>query len=44
MPVIINFKICDNCDACNAIPLCPTKAYRYNNEKNTSKKEGATKT
>ena len=35
MPVIINFKICDNCDACNAIPLCPTKAYRYNNEKKT---------
>ena len=35
MPVIINFKICDNCDACNAIPLCPTKAYRYNYEKKT---------
>ena len=35
MPVIINFKICDNCDACNAIPLCPTKAYRYNYDKKT---------
>ena len=35
MPVIINFKICDNCDACNAIPLCPTKAYRFNYEKKT---------
>ena len=35
MPVIINIKICDNCDACNAIPVCPTKAYHYNYEKKT---------
>lgn len=33
MPVLINFKICDNCDACNAIGVCPTKAFNWNKEK-----------
>lgn len=35
MPAIINFKICDNCDACNAINVCPTKAFRWNDKKKT---------
>ena len=35
MPVLINFKICDNCDACNAIGVCPTKAFKWNKEKKT---------
>lgn len=35
MPVIINFKICDNCDACNAINVCPTKAFKWNENKKT---------
>lgn len=35
MPVLINFKICDNCDACNAINVCPTKAFNWNEDKKT---------
>lgn len=35
MPVLINFKICDNCDACNAIGVCPTKAFSWNENKKT---------
>ena len=35
MPVIINFKVCDNAEACNAINVCPTGAFRWNNEKKT---------
>ena len=35
MPVIINFKICDNAEACNAINVCPTGAFHWNNKKKT---------
>lgn len=35
MPVIINFKVCDNAEACNAINVCPTGAFRWNKEKNS---------
>lgn len=35
MAVLINFKICDNCDACNAINVCPTKAFCWNQDKKT---------
>ena len=35
MPVLINFKICDNCDACNAIGVCPTGAFKWNDNKKT---------
>lgn len=35
MPVLINFKICDNCDACDGITVCPTKAFNWNKEKKT---------
>lgn len=35
MPVIINFKICDNAEACNAINVCPTGAFHWNEEKKT---------
>lgn len=35
MPVIINFKICDNAEACNAINVCPTGAFHWNSEKKT---------
>ena len=35
MPVLINFNICDNCDACNAIEVCPTKAFCWNEKKKT---------
>lgn len=37
MPVLINFKICDNCDACNAINVCPTKAFYWNEKEKTLK-------
>ena len=35
MPVLMNFKICDNAEACNAIKVCPTKAFRWNETKKT---------
>ena len=35
MPVIRNYKICDNAEACNAIRVCPTGAFRWNEEKKT---------
>jgi len=35
MPVVINFKVCDNAEACNALNVCPTGAFRWNNEKKT---------
>lgn len=35
MPVLINFKVCDNAEACNAINVCPTGAFRWNKEKKT---------
>lgn len=35
MPAIINFKICDNSSECSGIPVCPTKAITYNEDKKT---------
>ena len=35
MPVLINFKVCDNAEACNAINVCPTGAFYWNKEKKT---------
>ena len=35
MPVVINFKVCDNAKVCNAINVCPTGAFRWNKEKKT---------
>ena len=35
MPVLMNFKICDNAEVCNAIKVCPTKAFRWNQTKKT---------
>lgn len=35
MPVVINFKVCDNSEACNALNVCPTGAFRWNKEKKT---------
>ena len=35
MPVLINFKICDNAEACNGIKVCPTKAFHWNESKKT---------
>ena len=35
MPVVINFKVCDNAEVCNAINVCPTGAFRWNKEKKT---------
>ena len=33
MPVIINYKICDNAEACSAINVCPVGAFKWNAEK-----------
>lgn len=33
MPVVINFKVCDNAEACNAINVCPTGAFYWNKKK-----------
>lgn len=35
MPVIINFKVCDNASVCDAIKVCPTGAFKWNEEKKT---------
>lgn len=35
MPVLINFKICDNCADCNGIKVCPTGAFYWNEENRT---------
>lgn len=35
MPVLVNFKICDNSEACSGISVCPTKAFKWNEEKKT---------
>lgn len=35
MPVLINFKICDNAKECGGIAVCPTKALSYDEDKNT---------
>jgi len=32
MPIVINFKICDNAAECNGIPVCPTKALTWDKE------------
>jgi len=32
MPIVINFKICDNAAECNGIPVCPTKALTWDAE------------
>jgi NAD-dependent dihydropyrimidine dehydrogenase PreA subunit len=33
MPVLINFKICDNAKECNGIAVCPTGALTWNEKK-----------
>lgn len=33
MPVVINFKVCNNAEACNAINVCPTGAFYWNKKK-----------
>lgn len=33
MPVLINFKICDNDPACNGVDACPTEAFHYDHKK-----------
>jgi Lrp/AsnC family leucine-responsive transcriptional regulator len=35
MPVLINFKICDNSSECSGIPICPVKAITWNEKKKT---------
>jgi len=35
MPVLINFKICDNSSECSGIPVCPVKAITWNEKKKT---------
>ena len=35
MPVLINFKICDNAKECNGIEVCPTGALSWNEEDQT---------
>lgn len=35
MPVLINFKICDNAKECGGIAICPTGALKWNEEKET---------
>lgn len=35
MPVLINFKICDNAISCNGIKVCPTGAFKWNEKKRT---------
>ncbi len=35
MPVLINFKICDNSEDCNGIEVCPTGAFYWDKKKKT---------
>lgn len=35
MPVVVNFKICDNAKECGGVAVCPTGAYTYDEEKET---------
>lgn len=35
MPVLINFKICDNSEDCSGIEVCPVKAFYWNRKKKT---------
>jgi NAD-dependent dihydropyrimidine dehydrogenase PreA subunit len=37
MPVIINFKICDNAEDCSGIAVCPTGALSWDKKKKTVK-------
>ena len=37
MPVIINWKICDNAKECNGLAACPTGAISWNEEEKTLK-------
>lgn len=35
MPVLVNFKICDNAKECGGVAVCPTGALSYNDDKQT---------
>lgn len=35
MPVLVNFKICDNSPECNGIYACPTGAFHFDRKKET---------
>lgn len=35
MPIIFNFKICDNAKGCNGIPVCPVKAISWDEKQRT---------
>nr|NIO45032.1 hypothetical protein [Candidatus Aenigmarchaeota archaeon] len=35
MPILFNFKVCDNASACNGIGACPVKAITWNDEQKT---------
>ena len=35
MPILFNFKICDNASACNGIPVCSTKAISWDEKQKT---------
>jgi len=35
MPVLINFKVCDNASECDGIRNCPVNAFKWNEEKQT---------
>lgn len=37
MPVLINFKICDNAKECGGIAVCPTKALSWDDKKKSIK-------
>ncbi|KKP68523.1 MAG: 4Fe-4S binding domain protein [Candidatus Moranbacteria bacterium GW2011_GWE1_35_17] len=37
MPVLINFKICDNAQECNGVAVCPTGALSWDKEKKSIK-------
>ncbi|VVB74431.1 Sulfite reductase, dissimilatory-type subunit beta [uncultured archaeon] len=37
MPLLINFKICDNAEECNGIASCPTGALSWDSKKKTIK-------
>jgi NAD-dependent dihydropyrimidine dehydrogenase PreA subunit len=37
LPVLINFKICDNAEECNGIASCPTGALSWDSKKKTIK-------
>jgi len=35
MPVLVNFKICDNADVCSGVAVCPTRAIYWDAENKT---------